>query len=339
MSCRLSYNQINGMSAVTIENDFLFIGLLPGRGSDIYKFHYKPLNQDFLLDLKKGIRNPLTHFSQIRDTNRQFEDYYYGGWQVCFPNSPAFNYRGAELGQHGEVSLIPWEMEVITDSPEEIKVTCSADVLRLPLGIRRTFIIRKNDAALYISEEILNYGAVTLDIMWGQHIAFGLPFIRNGVKVTCNARTLEAEDLIPAPHLLERNQSFTWPDARTSDGMMLRADEIPPQGEGIYSELAYMEGFPAQANYSVSNDRVTFQLHWDGELFKTCWMWQERNAIQDFPWWGDCFTLALEPWTSRWTALPKEAIAAGEWLKIESGQRISTGLTAKVIEKRSNENI
>src|SRR5210317_55681 len=98
--CKLSDEwSINDMKVIWMENDFLKIGILAGRGSDIFEFRYKPLNLDFMLRLKKGIRNPQKDFSQMRHTPNQFEDYYYGGWQEILPNSPGFNYRGAELGQ------------------------------------------------------------------------------------------------------------------------------------------------------------------------------------------------------------------------------------------------
>jgi hypothetical protein len=132
MSCRINEVEIDGMRALYLENDLLKIGILVDRGSDIFEFRYKPKDIDFLLRLSKGIRNPQLHFSQIRNTKSQFEDYYYGGWQVCLPNSPAFNYRGAELGQHGEVSLIPWEVRIIEESAERISIHCSAQPLRIP---------------------------------------------------------------------------------------------------------------------------------------------------------------------------------------------------------------
>ena len=97
MSCLLTEENINGMRAIFLENKLLRIGILVDRGSDIFEFTYKPGQIDFLLRLKKGIKNPLVDFSQIRNTKSQFEDYYYGGWQVCLPNSPAFKIGRAHV--------------------------------------------------------------------------------------------------------------------------------------------------------------------------------------------------------------------------------------------------
>jgi len=333
MSCSLAYTEIDGMRAVVLENDLIRIGLLIDRGSDIYEFFYKPSNVDFLLRLNKGIRNPSTHFSQIRDSKRQFEDYYYGGWQVCLPNSPAFNYRGADLGQHGEVSLIPWQAKELEVSENKVSIECSTDVLRLPIRITRRFTLHKNISEIQIDEFVTNYGKTSLDIMWGQHIAFGIPFLEQGVVIDTNATTLEAESEIPEPNLIMRNKKFTWPNATSVHGESINVSKVSAaNNDEKYSELAYLEGFPKGAYYKLSNKDVGFALSWDGSLFKSLWMWQERNAIQDFPWWGDCFTVALEPWTSRWTKKPEEAIAQGDWLTLTPGKTLSTSLNAKAFE-------
>ena len=337
MSCRLSISGIDDMAAVILENDHLRIGILPGRGSDIYEFFYKPLKQDYLLRLSKGIRNPNRHFSQIRDTGSQFEDYYYGGWQVCLPNSQPFNYRWAALGQHGEVSLISWQYRIDEEGPETVAVTCTAEVLRLPLKIHRRFALHRGEAALHLSESVTNTGRSTLDIMWGQHIAFGAPFIEQGIQLHTNAKTLEAEQVMPALRWLKPGQKYNWPRASGTEGQPLDASRIPARGEGEYSELAYLEGYPQEAYYELRSAMAGFRLHWDGSLFQSLWMWQERNAVQDFPWWGDCYTLALEPWTARWTNQPEAAIRDGKWLRIEGGQAIQTKLTAEAFKVETTE--
>ena len=71
----------NNMKVIFMENEFLKIGILPGRGSDIFQFVYKPTGIDLMLKLDKDIINPTEVFSQDRSTTNQFEDYYYGGWQ------------------------------------------------------------------------------------------------------------------------------------------------------------------------------------------------------------------------------------------------------------------
>lgn len=338
MSCKISETAIDGMQALYLENDLLKIGILIDRGSDIFEFSYKPKEIDFLLRLPKGIRNPQTHFSQIRNTKSQFEDYYYGGWQVCLPNSPAFNYRGAELGQHGEVSLIPWKVDVLENSAGQIRIRCQAQPLRVPIKIERTFSLTKNSADLMIEETVSNIGKTHLDIMWGQHIAFGLPFLEEGVSIQTNAKTMKPEPAMPDHHRFKRGEVFNWPVAKSKNGKQDDAGFVSAKGEAQYSDLCYLEGYNRKAFYTIRNEKrnVGFALQWDGELFKDLWYWQERNATKDFPWWGDCYTVALEPWTSPWTNRPLEAIENKEWLVLEAGATIRTSFIASAFENEFN---
>ena len=144
------------MKVVWLENDFLRIGVLAGRGSDIFEFRFKPLDCDFLLRLPKGIRNPNQDFSQMRNTPNQFEDYYYGGWQEILPNSPTFNYRGASLGQHGEISLIPWKYSIVENDSKKISVKLWTRPLRFPIKIEKTLKIVHDKPTLFIEENIIN---------------------------------------------------------------------------------------------------------------------------------------------------------------------------------------
>ena len=51
--CKLSDEwSINDMKVIWMENDFLKIGILAGRGSDIFEFRYKPLNLRFYASVK-----------------------------------------------------------------------------------------------------------------------------------------------------------------------------------------------------------------------------------------------------------------------------------------------
>ena len=164
------------MQVVWLENDLIKVGVLVGRGADIFEFRYKPADLNLLLRLPGEIKNPQKTFAQRRDTANQMEDYYYGGWQETLPNSTSFNYRGSLFGQHGEVWGIPWEYSIIKNDPEEVSLKCWARPMRTPLRVEKTLSIKKNDPHLEIRSSVMNESKTHFDLMWGQHIAFGLPF-------------------------------------------------------------------------------------------------------------------------------------------------------------------
>lgn len=323
-----------GMKVVFLENSLVRIGILVDRGSDIFEFRYKPLDMDPLLRLPKGIRNPAQEQSQLQNPRGRFEEYYYGGWQEALPNSPVFNYRGTVLGQHGEVALVPWKYAILKDSPEEVQLQVSIRLLRMPLLLEKTFSLKKGESRLQISEKLTNEGGTTLDIMWGHHIAFGLPFLKQGAEIDTNARSFTADAGMPEHRRFLPGKQFEWPMGRNLKGEQDDARLIPDVDAPPYSDLCYLEGYPEDAHYTLRNpeNNLGFNVTWSGSLFKCLWLWQERYATQDFPWWGSCYTVALEPWTSPGTDNPEKAIEASEWLKIAAGEVISTELSAGFLE-------
>lgn len=323
-----------GMNVVWMENDYLRIGILAGRGGDIFEFRYKPKDVDFLLRLPKGILNPNVDFSQMRDTPNQFEDYYYGGWQEILPNSPGFKYRGASLGQHGEVSLTPWKHAILENTPEKVSVKLWARPLRMPILIEKTLALEAGKATLFIDEKLTNESRTHLDIAWGQHIAFGLPFLQEGAKITTNARRFLAEPLMPPQRRFQPGIELDFPKALNINGLEDDASLIPPEPATPYSDLAYLSGFDDKAFYALKNETkdVGFALRWDARIFGHVWYWTERYATRDAPWWGNTYAIALEPWTMRWRPDPEQAIADGEWLRLEAGEIIETKLEASGFE-------
>jgi hypothetical protein len=325
---------LQGMRVIWLENDYLRIGVLAGRGSDIFEFRYKPKDVDFMLRLPKGIRNPNLDFSQMRDTPNQFEDYYYGGWQEILPNSPGFNYRGAQLGQHGEVSLIPWQHAIVENGPNAVAVKLWTRPLRIPILIEKTLTLEADKSTLFIEEKLTNESATQLDIAWGQHIAFGLPFLEDGAKITTNARSFYAEPLMPPNRRFQPGVESVFPKALNINGLEDDASLVPPASAAPYSDLAYLSGFDEKAFYALKNEakNVGFAVSWDARIFKHAWYWQERYSTQDAPWWGSTYAIAIEPWTMRWRPDPEAAIADGEWLKMAAKSSIETQLTASAFE-------
>ncbi len=325
---------LKGMNVVWMENDYLRIGILAGRGSDIFEFRYKPKDVDFMLRLQKGILNPNMDFSQMRDTPNQFEDYYYGGWQEILPNSPGFNYRGASLGQHGEVSLTPWKHAILENSPGRVSVKLWTRPLRMPILIEKTLSLEAGKATLFIEEKLTNESATHLDVVWGHHIAFGLPFLKEGAKITTNARRFVAEPLMPPKRRWQPGVESDFPKALNINGKEVDASIVPPESTAPYSELAYLSGFDEQAFYALKNEEknVGFAVRWDARVFRHVLYWQERYATQDAPWWGSAYAVALEPWTSRWRPDPEKAIEEGDWLRLAAGEVVETKLEASAFE-------
>jgi hypothetical protein len=108
--CRISDAwTLAGMRTLILENELLRVVVLVDKGSDIIEFRYKPHGLDFLFFSLSGLRNPTVNLPSAPSTG-PFLDYFSGGWnEILLNGGPHVTYKGAELGQHGEISLIPWE--------------------------------------------------------------------------------------------------------------------------------------------------------------------------------------------------------------------------------------
>ena len=80
---QFSEGSLNGWKTLTLENDLLRVTLLPEKGSDILEFLYKPLQLDYLWKRPTGLpQKPPTD----RLPDKEFMDWYEGGWQEICPS-------------------------------------------------------------------------------------------------------------------------------------------------------------------------------------------------------------------------------------------------------------
>lgn len=332
--CRVSDEwTLRGMRVALLENDLIRVTVLLDRGAEIVEFRYKPLDLDPLLRMPVELRNPSTGGPSIASASGTFLDYYAGGWQEILPNGgPPASYKGAEYGQHGEVCLTPWRSEVLDAGPERAVLRCSVRAPRTPLLLERTMTIERGRSVLVLDERLVNEAGEALEIMWGHHVAFGMPFLAEGASIATSARELIVHGVMPGfePRRLQVGQRGAWPLAQGAGGGTVDMSQVPPRAEAHGREMAYLTDFVGPAWYAITNaaQQVGFAMRWDGELFRYLWLWQELGTGTGYPWWGRTYTVALEPWTSYPTDGLPAAIERGTQLTLQPGQVVTTRLLA-----------
>ena len=335
--CRISDAwTYQGMRTIILENELVRAVVLLDKGSDIVEFRYKPRDLDFLFLAPGGIRNPRRMVPSAYSKN-PFIDYYGGGWNEVLPNGgPFVTYQGAELGQHGEVSLIPWEYAIVEDEPERVSVRLWVRPLRTPLFLEKTLSMEPERPVLSIEERLTNEAGVPLHLMWGQHIAFGREFLREGAVIDVPARRFIVHEAMPdyEPRRFQPGASSDWPYAPAPDGGVLDASQIPADGALKAQEMAYLADL-SDGWYAITNPtrRIGFGLLFDPAIFRYVWYWQQLGDVAaEYPWWGRTHTAALEPWTSYPTNGLLEAVANETALRLEPGQELQTSLKAIAYE-------
>jgi hypothetical protein len=192
--------------------------------------------------------------------------------------------------------------------------------------------IERGRATLQLHERLTNEANQPLDMMWGHHIAFGLPFLQEGVWIDTSARQMLVHEAGEAfePRRLQPGQTAAWPRALAGDGTPLDMSYVPPRTQASGREMAYLTDFDGPAWYAITNpsQRAGFALRWDSTVFRYLWLWQEFGAAGGYPWWRRTYTMALEPWTSYPTLGLPTAIERGTQLVLQPSQTITTRLVA-----------
>jgi hypothetical protein len=334
--CRIHETVLYGLAAIVMENERVRLTFLAGKGTDLVEFLYKPLDLDFAWLAPAGIRNPLALHSTSPDTLATFIDFYPGGWQEIFPNAgEASMWAGAQYGQHGEVSALPWDVTVVEDTAHEVAVRFTVRGVKTPCIIEKVVRLRAGEAGPSIEETVTNESPVPFDYMWGHHITFGTPFLMPGARIAL------PDGLTATPHGTEVEATgrrvgsadpFAWPTginaASESEDFSIVPDRNAP------SELFYLSGFPDEtAWYEITRPDSTLgiRVDWDAQALPYLWYWQEFGATKSYPWYGRNYNIGLEPSASYPTTGLPDAVANGSARTLAPGATQSLWLTATVI--------
>jgi galactose mutarotase-like enzyme len=320
-----------GVRMAVLENDHLRVVIALDRGAEIVEFRSKADDADPLLHLHGGPRDPRATVPSVGASGGSFLDHYAGGWQEIAPNGgPAGSHRGVEYGQHGEISLVPWDLEIVEDRADLVAVRCSVRALRTPFRLERTMTLRADRGALFLDERLTNESGEHLDLMWGHHVAFGQTLLGPGARIWTSATTVVAEAPMAGfePRRVEPGWSGRWPLAQAPGGSEIDLSVVPAGSSSHGREMAYLSEFDGAAWYAIASPERGFAMRWDGDMFRYLWLWQEFGEGAGYPWWKRVRTVALEPWTSFPTLGLAEAVRRGTQLVLPASGSVETSLVA-----------
>ncbi|WP_313894031.1 hypothetical protein [Psychrobacillus sp.] len=100
-----------------------------------------------------------------------------------FPNAGDDSfYNGVTYNYHGEACQVPWRYEFVNQTDLIVVIKFSTRLYKTPYSIERIVTIDVTEQSLRVEESITNNGEQDLFVEWGQHIAFGEPFIGPGTR-------------------------------------------------------------------------------------------------------------------------------------------------------------
>lgn len=329
-----------GMRVIVLENQLVRISILPDRGTEIIEYLYKPLDLDFMWLTEKGVQNPAGDLPASADSQFSYIDYYSGGWQEIFPNGgiPS-TYMGARFGQHGEVTHMKWDYEIVEDTEQSISVKFTVKTRMMPFQLTKTISLKSNSTELAINEKVTNLSGVALRYMWGQHIALGKPFLEEGCRIELPDGLHVIADPLDTRENEEsrvaRGAHHDWPKAISPKGDIVDLSVLPPVNTP--SEIVYITGFQDEGWYRVKNDRIGagIQVSWDASEMPYLWYWQEFGNTKKYPWYGRHYNIGLEPFSSFPTHGLEQAVHNDSAGKIAGGETKTFTMTATLLDLRA----
>lgn len=328
--CRISDEfTFRGLRLLVIENEIIRVTILLDQGTDVYEFLHKPTDTDFMWRSPNGVRNPEKSLEMIASGVGPFGDFYEGGWQECMPNGGRVcEYKGVEMGLHGEVWGLPWRCRITRDEPGLVQAKTWVRTVRTPFLLEKTFTLRSGSGVLEIDETLTNEGQEQIDLMWGHHPALGSRFIERDCRIDTSARTVVVDGNVGDESRFDPGHRFEWPVGIGRGGDEVDVSVVPGP-EARLNDMLYLTDLGDDGWWAVSSaqEKLGFGISFDTATFPHIWLWLPLGGSWGSPSWGRHYTMALEPFSS-FPAILTNAIEAGRQLVLEPGEQRSTWLRA-----------
>jgi len=295
-NCRVRESVVNGVKQLSLDNRYLHVSVLPGKGTDIVEFLHKPLDLDAMYHSWTGVRDPARRMPTSPDPGGVFFDTYEGGWQELFPSiGTATTYRGAKLPFHGEVHSLNWDYCVEKDAEDEVTVKFSVRTIRTPYLLEKWLTLRSDEPALHIRERATNEGMAPLQFSWGHHPALGPAFLDGSCTIELPAGE---KRLHPYPGTRLKPGDYRWPNAMLDDGAPIDLSKVLPPEKKCPIEFGVTGLREGNVEVRNHNHGLAFGLKWDVRQLPCIWFWEPDCGGQDYPSFGRDYCLGVEPWTN-----------------------------------------
>ena len=266
-------------SLVAVEGDGVAARLAPELGGRIVSLVDRATGREALWSSGE-------HAHTAHPPGTGFDAVFAGGWEELVPNDAPERRGGRDLPDHGELWTTP--LEVIAQDAGAVELRGTLPLTGLQVGKR----VAAGDE-LAVTLTLHNPGPEPVELELKLHPALR---ISTGARIELPAVRARVFD----PAFSRAAGDFAWPVARDAAGAELRADVVPPPGDG--AEALHLVPGPAGGRCALVHDEEgwSVELTYDPAALGELWV------FGDFGGWQGTRFLLLEPATGPLTLAPHQ---------------------------------
>jgi galactose mutarotase-like enzyme len=293
---QISISPINGMDAITFENDQIRLVVVPALGGKISSIFNKQLGQEFLWTNASLSLQPLPPGSE-------YDPNFFGGMDELIPNDMPETIDGIEYPDHGELWTTRLEYKVEADS-----ISLFGTLPLSGLHYKKTIRLDPQQPRIMLDHQIRNDAAEVRHFLWKLHPALR---IEPGDAVLTSATSARVVD--PAYSRFTALAEFSWPHIQGTD-----ASVIPEKGNEVDFFFLWNAERPEMSLVSQKRNSA-FTIQYEQAVFPFQWYFASYGGFLDH------YTAVLEPCSAMPMSVA-EAAQLGQCTVLEPGQTLETSV-------------
>ena len=297
--------RLGDLKAVTVENEYIRLTILPELGAKIYDIIHKESGKNITW------HNPRVRPRRVPFGSR-FDDVWSGGWDEIFPNDAESVVGGERYPDMGEVWALEWDCEV-EEGSDWAAVTTAVRSPITPAEIRRRLTLKNGTSGFMLEYQILNLGSNRIEFLWKVHPAFE-------INKNCRIEIPAERGIVDRRYAgLFSREDYRWPVAHGKGGRPVDVSVVDPSANNC--TLHYVTGLSSgRLRFIDEENGLASTLDFPPDIMNNVWLFLAYGG------WRGHYTAVLEPSTSYPFDLA-EAIRLGNVTRLDGGERLLAKLS------------
>jgi hypothetical protein len=309
---------VAGIPAVAVENAHVRAVLLPSLGGKLWQLTHVPSGRDLLWHHPRLAPRPVP-------SEAIYDDLFFGGWDLLFPNDEPEALSGVAMPDHGEVWSRPWQYDVEVATSDKATVHMWVDAPRSRCRLESWVTVTRGEPRVRFRHRLANEGTTALPYLLKLHAAVALT---DDSRIDLATRRVLVGDW-GEPRVGRTGVGYDWPYCSDETGQRhdMRLTLSPASG---VTELQYATELTAGwCAITGGKDRPGLGISFDPQIFRSCWTFASYGG------WQDLHVAVLEPCTGYPIGV-REGLAQGTHQVLGAGETLDTEVAAIVLDGRAD---